>query len=212
MPDGDLAHHVGEDVAQIAARHHRLEIRLVLLDRGREIEAVQVRVVEELALDPPRVVIHLLPLGARIRSHFDVVGVQRARARGRAAARPAGAGGRGGAASPPPGRAAGSRRRRHRPQRLNAPAIGPRGQRLLAVRRDLEEAHARCDDIGAPLPEIVAMHGQRRRSAPARAPGRSRGRFDREQRPRLARLELHVAARRQRHRENALVDLVPVDL
>ena len=46
---------------------------------------MQVRIVEELALNPPRVVVHLLPLGARIRSHFDVFGVQRARTSGRAA-------------------------------------------------------------------------------------------------------------------------------
>ena len=87
MTDRDLAHHVGEDVAQIAPCHHRLEIRLVLADRGREIEAMEIRVVEELALDSPRVVVHLLPLGARIRLHFDVVGVQRARPRGPAGRR-----------------------------------------------------------------------------------------------------------------------------
>ena len=42
-----------------------------------EVEAVQARIVEELALDPPCIVVHLLPFGARIGSDLDVVGVER---------------------------------------------------------------------------------------------------------------------------------------
>ena len=79
---------------------------------------MEVRVVEELALDPPRVVIHLLPLDARIGPDFDVVGRSAKVPDPPPAARPAGAADR-------PGAAGTAARRRHRPQRLNRPAIRP---------------------------------------------------------------------------------------
>ena len=49
---------------------------LVLLLHGRPVGAVHVRVVEEVAVDPPGLVEDLLPLGPRIDAHFDRVEVE----------------------------------------------------------------------------------------------------------------------------------------
>ena len=67
-----------------------------------------------------------------------------------------------------------------------------RGERLLAVRRDLEEADARCHDVRASLPADRSDA----RSMPAARRARRGRRLEREQRARLAGLEADVARAR----------------
>src|SRR5262249_36003406 len=62
-----------EEIVQIAPAGDVVEVRQESLTRRLEIEAVEAGVVEEVAFDAPDFVIHLLPLGARIDAHLDVV-------------------------------------------------------------------------------------------------------------------------------------------
>ena len=66
VADGDIAEHLLEEMDEIVTRGETGEVRLETLTRRRPVEAVKVRVVEEIALDPPGIVIHLPPFFARI--------------------------------------------------------------------------------------------------------------------------------------------------
>ena len=75
MADGEFAQHFLEQIIQFTAGAEGIEVWLVFLFRGFEIEAVIVGVVEEIALDVPHFVIHLLPLQAWIYAHLDALGL-----------------------------------------------------------------------------------------------------------------------------------------
>ena len=66
-----LVEHLAEQVAQIGAIRHRVQVRLVELLRRLEVEAVVILVVEMVALTPPGVVKHLPPFGARVDADLD---------------------------------------------------------------------------------------------------------------------------------------------
>jgi hypothetical protein len=66
VADGDLAQHLRREIGELGPRGQPVEIGLVLgLDLGNA-QAVGVRVVEEVALDAPGLVVDLPPLGAGI--------------------------------------------------------------------------------------------------------------------------------------------------
>ena len=73
VPGGQFAEHLLEEVVEIVAARDVLKVRLVLRLCGLEVEAVVVRVVEEVALDAPDLAVHLPPLGARVNLHGQVV-------------------------------------------------------------------------------------------------------------------------------------------
>ena len=80
MSDREITQHLFEEKIEVAARAHTGEIGLEALFRRDEIETVIVRVVKEVALDAPDLVIHLLPIGARIDENFHSTRIERARA------------------------------------------------------------------------------------------------------------------------------------
>ena len=141
-----------------------------------EVHAVQTRVVEHLALNAPRLAEHLRPLQSRVDLDFEISGRQCLRAT---------------VARRRPGRPARARRRQ-RPERADHPAqrlaLSLAVEHLLAVVRDLEEAHASQRRVGAPLLQIESVHGQ----AGARRAGRGQWRFKCQQRARLSRLQRRV--------------------
>jgi hypothetical protein len=69
---GHIADHVVDDVVQIGARAERVQVFFVLLLGVGHVEAVQIGIVEEAALDAPHFVVHLLPFGKRIDVDFHV--------------------------------------------------------------------------------------------------------------------------------------------
>ena len=77
MPDVQLRNHLADDVGQVGAVRDVFDQRLVLLpDRG-PIDAVQARVVKEVAHLPPALAEHLLPLGLAVEVHLQPRDVQR---------------------------------------------------------------------------------------------------------------------------------------
>ena len=143
------------------------------------------RIVEELALDPPRVVIHLLPFDARLGPHLDVLGPEREGPGSATAAGPAGAGGPAAAAPPAPPLAGGIGR-----SDLDRPAIGlgasgssRRSRRLRKTARPIATtSDRRCCRSWRCTVDAGGAAGCRRRS------------LDREQVPGFADLQGHVAA------------------
>ncbi len=81
VPDREIAQHLAEEKREVVARRDVREIRLETFLRGRDVEAVMVRIVEEVAFHAPRLAIHLLPLGERVEVHFEVRRGEFARAR-----------------------------------------------------------------------------------------------------------------------------------
>ncbi len=184
MTDCQFAHHLGEQIIQVAARGNALQIRCILPLGRRQIESVETRIVEEIALDPPDLVIHLLPLDSRIHFHLNAIRLQRFRGsrwswwrRGRR----------------------GSRSRRHR--------LGLPGEHLLAVARDLEERHAANRHVGLLGLEVEAVDGQREWNARSK-----RRRFCGKDDSGLADLQPDVTPRRQRQRQDSLSDVLEIDL
>ena len=76
VPDGHLAERFREDIVQVPPRPEILEIRLISLLRGLQVETVVTGIVEEVALDSPGLAVHLFPLGARIDVHLEVLGLE----------------------------------------------------------------------------------------------------------------------------------------
>ena len=77
VAERQVAEHLGEQVVEVAAAADAIDKRRVGLLGVGEIEAVRARVVEKVALDPPRLVVHLLPLEPRVDPHFHVGELQR---------------------------------------------------------------------------------------------------------------------------------------
>ena len=71
-----LARHPLRHAIEVGSRRHVRQERRVLLVLLLPVDAVHVRGVEVVAIDPPRLVEDLLPFGARIDAHFDPVDVQ----------------------------------------------------------------------------------------------------------------------------------------
>src|SRR5690349_13017539 len=65
----------------VGASSRSLQVRGVLLFGGRKIQTMVVRIVEEVALDPPYFVVHLIPLHARIDVYLHRVEMKSAVAR-----------------------------------------------------------------------------------------------------------------------------------
>src|SRR5208337_1166914 len=87
VADRQFAQALVKQISKLIARRNSVEIRLVLLLCLGEIEAVVVRIVEEVALNPPSLVIDLLPHGAGLDIHLPAVQFERADAGFRRAAR-----------------------------------------------------------------------------------------------------------------------------
>ena len=81
MPDRYLVEHLAEKIVQIAAMREAGKIGFVSLLELFQIDAVQVRVIKEIALNPPRLAVHLLPFLARIHKDFHLSCLQFAFAR-----------------------------------------------------------------------------------------------------------------------------------
>src|SRR5262249_11763402 len=62
MADDEVAEHFGEEIIEIGARADAFDEALVPLFRLPQVQPVEARVVEEVALDAPRLVEHLRPL------------------------------------------------------------------------------------------------------------------------------------------------------
>ena len=77
VADGDFAEHFFEEVIQLVARADAVKVRLVALLDFRDVEAVVVGVVEEIALDAPGFAIHLAILGAGIDVGLETAEVER---------------------------------------------------------------------------------------------------------------------------------------
>ena len=76
MAAGQLAEHLLEEIIQVLAAGDPLEVGSVFLFRGREVEPVMVGVVEEVALDPPGLMEHLLPLDEGLDVDLHLAGLQ----------------------------------------------------------------------------------------------------------------------------------------
>src|SRR5215472_8119737 len=76
MTDGQVTEYLLEQVVQIRSVCQRIKVRRVLFGSCLQIEAVIIRVVEEVALDPERLAVHLLPLGPGVDVDFDVARLQ----------------------------------------------------------------------------------------------------------------------------------------
>ena len=66
VADVQLAEHLAQHVGEVVARGDAVGERAVLLPHAVPVDAVHLRVVEEVALQPPGLVQHLLPLVARV--------------------------------------------------------------------------------------------------------------------------------------------------
>ena len=73
MADGDFSEHFVEQVIQIGASGQALQIGSVLLLRGIDVQPVMVWIVQEIALDAPNLVVHLVPFGARVNVNFHLI-------------------------------------------------------------------------------------------------------------------------------------------
>src|SRR5581483_7125109 len=147
VADAQLAEHPGDDAVHVGAAGGVLQERLVLGLDGLPVGPVHVRVVEEVAVDPPGLVVDLLPLGPRLDPHLDGVEVQPA---GTALA--AGRAGRRGLWQVAPARAATAPGRR---------AGGRRGDAAGARRRgDEPVAAARIEHLAAVGGQLVAAHAR----------------------------------------------------
>src|SRR5262245_36557045 len=76
MADGQLGEHPADHLVQVAAGGQVREELLVLAPDGRPVGPVHVRVVEEVAVDPPGLVQDLLPLLPGLDADLDGVHVQ----------------------------------------------------------------------------------------------------------------------------------------
>ena len=81
VPDGDFPEHFVKKIVEVGASAQTLQVPRVLLLGGVEVEPMMVRVVEEVPLDAPHFVVHLVPFGARVDVSFHFVHLQRALAR-----------------------------------------------------------------------------------------------------------------------------------
>src|SRR5208283_1920484 len=73
----DLAQHVAENIAEIGAAHDVVNIGLISRDQALHVGAVEVGIVEEVALNPPNFPVHLLPFGARINVYLHGIELER---------------------------------------------------------------------------------------------------------------------------------------
>src|SRR5262249_44996502 len=133
VADDEVAEHFGEEVVEIGARADALHEALVPLFRVPKVQAVEARVVEEVALDPPRLVEHLRPFLAWRDSDLDVLRVEQTGARWRGRGRRS--------------RRRRARRGRRRRQRPDEPLVALAREHLVAAGRDLEESHAGGGDV-----------------------------------------------------------------
>src|SRR6266446_1497233 len=121
MPNREFTHRFFEDVVEVRARSHSGKICRVPLLRGCQIQAVESRVVEEIALEPEGLAIHLFPFNRRLDAHLHRSEVQSFRARWCTCV---------------PGRSTWARaaRSRRRRERRNDPRLR-RGSRAAGLRR-----------------------------------------------------------------------------
>src|SRR5688572_24756179 len=75
MADRQLTEHFLEKITQVSAVSERIKVRLVLLRRRLQVQAVVVRVIEKVALNAPGLAVHLLPLGPRVNIDLHVFGL-----------------------------------------------------------------------------------------------------------------------------------------
>ena len=141
MADGQVVEHLCEQVIQISAMPDDIQIRLVEFFRRFQVEAVQVRIVKEIALAAPDFLVHLLPLGLRIDAHFHLAGLQHIRPAGRSR------------------RHWRAERRRRRDHPVRPLAI----ENFFAVGRNREGADAFDGFIELALVEVILMNDERRR-------------------------------------------------
>ena len=188
VADLDPAQHLGEKIVQVAAGDDVPEERLVAFLGRRQVVAVALGVVEELALDAPDLVEHLPPLRPRVDPDLDGVGRQgRARRRGRR-------------------RRAG---RRHGPQGADEPAVALVVEVLLAVGGQDEGPRAGDDHVGPAGLEIVAMDG---RAGSGRGDRRVIPRLESQDGVRLPGNQGGVIPVRDGQGQDALEDVVEIDL
>src|SRR5207253_2288725 len=76
VSDRQLAEHLAEEITQIGAVRDGFQIWLVPFFELREIQPVQVRVVEEVTLASPHLVVHLSPLDLRSHANLDIGALQ----------------------------------------------------------------------------------------------------------------------------------------
>ena len=77
VPNRELAEHLLEQIVEVRAAGEPLEVGLVPLLGRHEIETMMVGVVEEVALDAPRLVVHLSPFREGIDLDFHLVELER---------------------------------------------------------------------------------------------------------------------------------------
>ena len=186
VPDGDVAEHLLEQMDEIVARREASEVWLEASSRGSPIEAVKIRIIEEIALDPPCIVIHLPPLLARVDVCLELRDVQRTAPRLRLL-----------------------HRRHDHPLRFLAAHAH---ECLLAISRDRERGDAIQHLLELALFEIEAIRRCRRwRSAVRIHRGGDAETLEQEQRAGLAAAQLHVVPCRDGQCQDALIDAVEVD-
>ena len=78
VADRDLSEHLLEEIVEVSAAAQAFEVHAVLFLGGRNVEAVMIRVVEEVAFDAPDFAIHLVPFDARIDVNLHAVELERA--------------------------------------------------------------------------------------------------------------------------------------
>ena len=76
MSDHEVAEHFGEQVVEIGARADPLDEPLIPFFGVPQVQPVESGVVEEVALDAPRLAEHLGPFLARRDLDLDVLGVE----------------------------------------------------------------------------------------------------------------------------------------
>src|SRR6478672_3926031 len=76
MPDGDFTEHFVEQVVEIGATTECLQVWRIFLFGRRNVQSVMIRIVEEVALDAPNFVVHLVPLDTRVDVNFHCIGVE----------------------------------------------------------------------------------------------------------------------------------------
>ena len=77
MAQRQVPQHLREQVIQVVAAGDVFQEGSIEFLRGGEIQAMGVRIVQKIALDPPDLVVHLLPLGAWVYPYFHVGEFQR---------------------------------------------------------------------------------------------------------------------------------------
>ena len=68
----DFAQHFGEQVIQIFPPSQLRQVHAIFLLRCGNIQAVVIRVVQKVALDPPHLFVHLVPFRARVDVHLHL--------------------------------------------------------------------------------------------------------------------------------------------